>query len=654
MAPELRACEELRVQGSPPGTEVSVHRFVGWIGGTCGIALVVVAALGWLAGNSPSPSADGEAASQAARPLDGLPGLRPGADGSPPILAEPALVSLLGGTGLVLLGLCWIRARRRDLGGDRVDPRLARKILRQAAAVARRGDTIAAAELCREADLTEEAVAYFQAAEEYARAAEVRHDQNRFLESAELYCKAGSFESAGTILASQEEFVRAAECYRKAGRYTVAGEMYERAGDPRRAGKCYVEADFHRQAADAYSRAQCWAEAASALERVVAEEFVDAADSNRKQRELQELVKKAAMLHDQAGDLEAAQNILVRGRCYAEAGDVALRLEQYARAAELFVEARDAPRAAEALRQIGEERAAARILGQHHRDHGDDDEAALHLEAAGEYLDAGDLYRKLEDFERAGECYERHGDAAQAAEMFRLVGESVRAAANFERAGRYLEAAECWREHLLGVVGGAPADLEGHGRDFGAGHVAQRLDHRLGVAEFGGEVRADVGGRRDVVLEVAPGPVRGQPLGAPQVARVAAGGAADVPADGAGGKAIRVVVGTLRGEGVRVEALHRAAEVLGGAGVLVQERADGAGGTRVGQEGRAVHCHLPFVYPRPLIRSSVSASISRPAPVSAAFSSAEKVARRLARSCLAVTASWVMRSLFSSGWDTAS
>ena len=86
--------------------------------------------------------------------------------------------------------------------------------------------------------------------------------------------------------------------------------------------------------------------ALDALERVVAEEFVDAADSNRKQQELRELVKKAAMLHDQAGDLEAAQNILVRGRCYAEAADVALRLEQYARAAELFVEARDAPRAA--------------------------------------------------------------------------------------------------------------------------------------------------------------------------------------------------------------------------------------------------------------------------------------------------------------------
>jgi tetratricopeptide (TPR) repeat protein len=323
---------------------VSVHRFVGWIGGTCGVALVLVAALGWLAGNGPSPSAEGEAPSQATRPLDGLPGLGPRPDGSPPILAEPALVSLLGGTGLVLLALCWIRARRRDRGGDRVDPRLARKILRQAAAVARRGDVIAAAELCREADLTEEAVAYFQAAEEYGRAAEVRHDQNRFLESAELYCKAGNFESAGTILASQEEFVRAAGCYRKAGRYTVAGEMYERAGDPRRAGKCYAEADFHRQAADAYSRAQCWGEAASALERVVAEEFVDAADSSRKQRELQDLVKKAAMLHDQAGDLEAAQNILVRGRCYAEAGDIALRLQQYARAAELFVEAPQGPR----------------------------------------------------------------------------------------------------------------------------------------------------------------------------------------------------------------------------------------------------------------------------------------------------------------------
>jgi tetratricopeptide (TPR) repeat protein len=426
-----------------------VYRLVGWIGGTCGVALLVVAALGWLAGNAPASPADAPADAQIAHPLGPLaelPGLSPGADGSPPVLADPKLVSLLGGVGLVLLGLSWIRARRRKPGLDKVDARLARKTLRQAAALARRGDVVAAAELCRESDLAEEAVEYFVAAEEYGRAAEVRHDQNRFLESADLYCKAGNFESAGTILASQEEFVRAAQCYRKAGRHTVAGEMYERAGDPRRAGKCYAEADFHRLAADAYQRAQCWGEAAGALERVVDEELLEGADGGRRQREREELVRKAAMLHEQADDLEAAQNVLVRGRCYAEAGEIALRLEQYARAAELFVEARDAPRAAKALRQIGEERAAARVLGQHHRDHGDDDEAAHHLEAAGEYLDAGDLYRKLEDFERAGECYERHGDGSQAAEMFKLVGEPIRAAGNFERAGRYLEAAECWQE----------------------------------------------------------------------------------------------------------------------------------------------------------------------------------------------------------------
>ena len=49
-------------------------------------------------------------------------------------------------------------------------------------------------------------------------------------------------------------------------------------------------------------------------------------------------------------------------------------------------------------------------------------EAAHYLEQAGEFLEAGDLYRKLEDFERGGPGYERAGDRAQAAEMFRLGG----------------------------------------------------------------------------------------------------------------------------------------------------------------------------------------------------------------------------------------
>jgi serine/threonine-protein kinase len=100
-------------------------------------------------------------------------------------------------------------------------------------------------------------------------------------------------------------------------------------------------------------------------------------------------------------------------------------------------------RAADALRRFGEDQAAARILGEYHRDRGDAAQAAQFLEEAAEYREAGDLFRKLEQFAKAGECYERFQESEQAAEMFSLAEDWGRATQNFERAKKYAKAAEC-------------------------------------------------------------------------------------------------------------------------------------------------------------------------------------------------------------------
>ena len=78
--------------------------------------------------------------------------------------------------------------------------------------IARKGQPLEAAELCFAVGLLDEAAEYFIEAGEFVRAAEIRHDQNRFLEAAELYSKAGNHDTAGAIYAQQEEFGRAAEC----------------------------------------------------------------------------------------------------------------------------------------------------------------------------------------------------------------------------------------------------------------------------------------------------------------------------------------------------------------------------------------------------------------------------------------------------------
>ena len=188
--------------------------------------------------------------------------------------------------------------------------------------------------------------------------------------------------------------------------------------------------------------------------------------------DMQKLVVQAGKLYMRAKEPELALAVLEKAGLNAEAGEVALRLKSYAQAANLFREASDLPRAAEALRELGETEAAARLLGEHHRDRGETKEAAQWLEEAGDFLEAGDFYRQLEEYEHAGSCYKKQGGYMQAAEMFRTAGQRELAAECFELADRFTEAAECW------ALDGKPekeAELLARASDFvGAGEVYHR------------------------------------------------------------------------------------------------------------------------------------------------------------------------------------
>jgi tetratricopeptide (TPR) repeat protein len=366
-------------------------------------------------------------------------------------------VFLVAGTGLVLV------LSRRKKGSQPVpdaalakgarapDPPVDRKTRRRAEKEAdglvKTGRLREAAEVLLENGRFDRAVETFVQAEEFVRAAEVRHDQNRFAEAAELFERAGRFESAGTIYAQQNDFAHAAEAYVKAGRFSVAAEMFEKQGDHRKAADAYGQVGFHRHAAQAYVKCQEWEKAASALEEVIAEEGQRVGGQDqRKQKELRTMILQAGKLFEQAGKLDRAEAVLERGGCVVAAAEMALRLKHYAKAASLFQSASQPLRAAEALEQMGERKEAARLRGEHHRDQGDDEEAARWLGEAGDDAAAGDVFRKLERFAEAAACYERQGDSANAAEMYRLAGDPLRAAQAYEKSDHLKEAAACYAE----------------------------------------------------------------------------------------------------------------------------------------------------------------------------------------------------------------
>ena len=146
------------------------------------------------------------------------------------------------------------------------DKKALKRARKEAAAIARKGLPLEAAELCFSACLLDEAANYFIAGEEFVRAAEIRHDQNRFLESAELYSKAGHHDSAAVIYAQQDEHASAAESYVQANNIGLAAECFEKAGNHRRAAECFDLAEIPREAARAYARCEMWADAGRCLE----------------------------------------------------------------------------------------------------------------------------------------------------------------------------------------------------------------------------------------------------------------------------------------------------------------------------------------------------------------------------------------------------
>jgi tetratricopeptide (TPR) repeat protein len=374
------------------------------------------------------------------------------------LLAGPAQY-VAAGLGVVLVGFAL--APRRGAGGGesessrgrrdappKLDRSSRRRADKQVRDLTKKGNVREAADLAFTADQLDKAVDLYQKAGDLVRAAEIRHDQNRFDDAAALYTQAGQHESAASIFAELEQWDRAAEAFERGGRKSMAGEMWEKAGQDAKAAQCFEDSGFARHAAQAWVRCQRWAKAAHCLEEVIAEEGAKVAGGSdlKKEKELRTLVLQCGKLWEQAGELDKAAVALERGNCHAQAAELALRLQRYAKAAELFQRIGDALKAADALQKLGETKAAAQLLGEYYRDHNDDQKAAEAFEQAGDFLSAGDLWRKQQEFARAADCYERNHDYGQAAEMFRAAGDPARAATAYEASHHYADAAACWGE----------------------------------------------------------------------------------------------------------------------------------------------------------------------------------------------------------------
>lgn len=317
--------------------------------------------------------------------------------------------------------------------------------------------------------LKDQAFDLFLQADLVERAAEVRHDQNRFDEAAELFAKAERWEAAGGIYSQLERFDDAARCFVSAGKLSVAGEMFERAESFGDAGKCYFDIGFYRHAAHAFLKGGADGRAAEALIKAFDEEGGGKSGTEDKQREVRGIAKKAGEILLKLERHEEAESILVRAGAYGQAAKVAFHQGAYDRAATLFERVGRGDLAAKALDKLGDQVAAARARGNHLREKGDDEAAIEELERAGEFQDAGDLCRKLERYGDAGRLYTQVGDHAAAAEMYVAAGDAGSAALAYEQAGSAARAAEFYAQ--AGQPLKHAAMLEQSGAAFDAGKI---------------------------------------------------------------------------------------------------------------------------------------------------------------------------------------
>ena len=229
--------------------------------------------------------------------------------------------------------------------------------------------------------------------------------------------------------ASSGESTSARRGLPRSGNKSVAAEMFEKAGDFRRAGDCYAQTDFARHAAKAYVKCNEWKKAAECLDQVILEESTGAAASDpARQAETRKLVRMAGDLYGRAGLHSKAQAVFERGGLWIPAAELALAHGSKEQAVALFQKGGDPKRAAEVLKGLGKGADALRMLGEHHRDKGDDAEAARCFEeAASTSRRATPTMPKV----RTGGRFRRRPASSLAAEMFKSW--RSRAGQNYER-----------------------------------------------------------------------------------------------------------------------------------------------------------------------------------------------------------------------------
>jgi len=158
------------------------------------------------------------------------------------------------------------------------------------------------------------------------------------------------------------------------------------------------------------------------------------------------LLREAALSYDRKGD-------------YAKAADLCLQLDDQERAAQFYIKGKFYDQAidlyknlgrldevADILEQAGKRSEAAELRGRLSLERKDTELGAKHLEDAGKFTEAAELYFEIKKFEKSALLYEKGEAYDQAAGIYERLKKYEEAAELYKKISRYKSAANCYKE----------------------------------------------------------------------------------------------------------------------------------------------------------------------------------------------------------------
>jgi len=315
---------------------------------------------------------------------------------------------------------------------------------------------------------------HFLKADANAKVAYCSLKLTRIGEAAEYYLLGKEYEQAAKYYALDGKHIKAAQIYEKIGKRIESAEMFFKGDDFEKAATIYRELKLLKKAEEMYVQYENFSEVSNMYKEHFEAE-IKVLCTYLKLKKLQKVKalalktgqylsrlekhEKAADIYIKVGLMREAAHAYIKMKNYEKAADLCLHIEDKLKAAQLYIEAKNYDKSIELYKEMGKLDEVADILemagrkaesselrGRLSLERKDTELGARHLEEAGKYTEAAELYFGINKLRKSAELYEKGEKFERAAEIHEKLKNYEKAAELYKGISRYRSAANCYRE----------------------------------------------------------------------------------------------------------------------------------------------------------------------------------------------------------------